>query len=127
LLANMTVQVYSGNLYLLFGDQYNHEPYVYFQGHRLWAPGTGQVEDRVGTAAAAGSNYPYPYYPYGEPRGSGTGQYATYLGGSNNLFYAINRWYSSQVARFTSPDPYRASAGAANPQSWNRYAYVQFQ
>jgi RHS repeat-associated protein len=120
------VQTYGGNLYLLFGDSSNHDPYVYFQGHHLWAPGNtmpGQVEDRVGTVAAAGSSY--PYYPYGEPRGTGTGQYATYLGGSNNLFYAMNRWYSSQVARFTSPDPYVASGGAAEPQSWNRYVYVQ--
>ena len=32
----------------------------------------------------------------------------------------IRRW-----GRFTSPDPYKASAGAGDPGSWNRYAYVQ--
>jgi hypothetical protein len=37
----------------------------------------------------------------------------------------MNRWYSSQFGRFTTPDPYQASAAPANPQSWNRYAYVE--
>jgi RHS repeat-associated protein len=36
-----------------------------------------------------------------------------------------NRYYSSTLARFTTPDPYRASGGPSDPQSWNRYAYVQ--
>jgi hypothetical protein len=39
--------------------------------------------------------------------------------------YAMNRHYSSQFMRFTSPDPYQASGGPADPQSWNRYAYVK--
>jgi RHS repeat-associated protein len=34
------------------------------------------------------------------------------------------RYYASTYGRFVSPDPYRASGGPANPQSWNRYAYV---
>lgn len=122
LLANLTVQTYNGNLYLLFGDQYNHQPYVYFRGRRLWVPenAAGQVEDRLATAN------PSEYYPYGEPRpGSTGGQYATYLSAGNNLFYAMNRYYSSQVARFTGVDPFRGSAGPQSPQSWNRYAYVQ--
>jgi uncharacterized protein RhaS with RHS repeats len=38
---------------------------------------------------------------------------------------AVNRYYSSTLARFTTPDPYRASGGPADPQSWNRYTYVQ--
>ena len=37
----------------------------------------------------------------------------------------INRYYSSQYARFITPDPYQASGGPADPQSWNRYTYVQ--
>jgi RHS repeat-associated protein len=52
--------------------------------------------------------------------------YATYPPTNTpSLFYAMNRHYSSQVMRFTSPDPYMSSAGPADPQSWNRYAYVQ--
>lgn len=36
----------------------------------------------------------------------------------------MNRYYSPVYRRFTSPDPYRASGGPADPGSWNRYAYV---
>jgi hypothetical protein len=40
------------------------------------------------------------------------------------LDYAVNRYYSTQSARFLTADPYRASGGPADPGSWNRYAYV---
>jgi hypothetical protein len=36
----------------------------------------------------------------------------------------MNRYYSSTIGRFLTPDPYHASGGPKNPQSWNRYAYV---
>lgn len=36
-----------------------------------------------------------------------------------------NRYYARSIGRFTSPDPYKASGGPAEPQSWNRYSYVQ--
>jgi RHS repeat-associated protein len=39
--------------------------------------------------------------------------------------YAMNRYYAPQWGRFTIPDPYQASAQLANPQSWNRYSYVE--
>jgi RHS repeat-associated protein len=39
--------------------------------------------------------------------------------------YAMNRYYAPQWGRFTTPDPYQASAQFANPQSWNRYSYVE--
>ncbi len=46
----------------------------------------------------------------------------------SGLDYAVNRYYSSGLGRFTSPDPYRATTGSvnnpSNPSSWNRYAYV---
>ncbi len=66
------------------------------------------------------------YFPYGETR-TGTGpMFATYPKDSTTgLNYAMNRWYSSQIARFTTPDPYIASSSTTDPQSWNRYAYVQ--
>ena len=38
---------------------------------------------------------------------------------------AHQRYYSSQFARFMSSDPYKASAGPSDPQSWNRYAYTR--
>ncbi len=40
------------------------------------------------------------------------------------LDYAVNRWYSSVLGRFTSPDPYKASGGPQDPGSWNRYRFV---
>ena len=38
--------------------------------------------------------------------------------------YADQRYYGVGEGRFMTPDPYRASAGAEDPGSWNRYAYV---
>jgi hypothetical protein len=37
------------------------------------------------------------------------------------LDYADQRYYASSFGRFTTPDPYIASGGPADPQSWNRY------
>jgi RHS repeat-associated protein len=51
--------------------------------------------------------------------------FATYRRDATGLDYANQRYYSSTVARFLTPDPYQASGGPADPQSWNRYAYVQ--
>ena len=40
------------------------------------------------------------------------------------LDYADQRMYASSLGRFNTADPYRASAGASDPGSWNRYSYV---
>jgi RHS repeat-associated protein len=68
------------------------------------------------------------YYPYGEDYGTpvvNSENFATYYrDGTTGLDYAKNRYYSSILGRFLTPDPYRASGGAADPGSWNRYAYV---
>jgi RHS repeat-associated protein len=42
-------------------------------------------------------------------------------GSDEAMFRRYNRWQS----RFDQPDPYDGSYDAANPQSFNRYAYVQ--
>jgi RHS repeat-associated protein len=73
--------------------------------------------DRLGSAGN--------YYPYGEARTNGASEFATYQRDNTGLDYAQNRYYSPQIARFTTADPYQASGGPAAPQSWNRYAYVQ--
>jgi RHS repeat-associated protein len=39
--------------------------------------------------------------------------------------YGINRQYSPSVGRFQQADPYQASGYLVNPQSWNRYSYVE--
>jgi RHS repeat-associated protein len=40
------------------------------------------------------------------------------------LEFAQARYYSTLQGRFTSPDPWMASADLFEPQSWNRYSYV---
>ena len=78
----------------------------------------------MGSAASTAS-----FYPYGELKsGSATEKYgfATYWrDGETGLDYAVNRYYSSAVGRFLSPDPYGGSMNPKNPQSFNLYAYVQ--
>jgi len=110
---------YDGNLLLFtYVDQE-----LYFAGKLL------EPDDRLGTNLAASSPYGQSAstFPYGELRQAPAAgdRYATYLlDTTSNLNYARNRWYSSQVARFTTADPYMKSARARSPQSWNRYAYV---
>jgi len=45
--------------------------------------------------------------------------------GFTGLDYADQRYYAASYGRFNTADPYRASAGPAEPGSWNRYSYVQ--
>jgi RHS repeat-associated protein len=44
------------------------------------------------------------------------------------LDYATNRYYSSSLGRFLTPDPYSATATSpsdpSSPVSWNRYTYI---
>lgn len=102
--------------------------HLYFDGRLIKTEGAmgnpSYVEwvnqDRLGSAVS--------HLPYGEER-TVTAQdrmkFATYWRENNGLDYAQNRYYSSVYGRFTTPDPYRASGGPADPGSWNRYAYVQ--
>jgi RHS repeat-associated protein len=69
------------------------------------------------------------YYPFGEqrtapPPGAYT-SFATYTRDSaTGLDYADQRHYASTFSRFMTADPYQASGGPNDPQSWNRYSYV---
>jgi RHS repeat-associated protein len=69
------------------------------------------------------------YFPYGAEAtatASDRDKFATYYrDASTGLDYADQRYYSSTIGRFLSPDPYEASGGPVDPGSWNRYAYVQ--
>jgi RHS repeat-associated protein len=49
----------------------------------------------------------------------------TYRESDSGLDYAQNRYFASSTGRFLTADPYRASSGTSNPQSWNHYAYAQ--
>src|SRR5207245_3072528 len=85
--------------------------------------GVTVVEDRLGSLK------PGRYFPYGEEvqvTAQDRDKFATYYrDGTTGLDYAQNRYYANTLGRFLSPDPYKASGGPADPQSWNRYAYVQ--
>lgn len=83
----------------------------------------------------------HDYLPFGEELFAGQGGRTPALGytGDNirqkftqyerdietNLDYAQARYYGSTQGRFTSPDPFNGSMAILNPQSMNRYAYVQ--
>jgi len=84
--------------------------------------------DRLGSVVRKGTTN-YKYAPYGQEIGGATAndttKFATYTRDSlSGLDYALNRYYKPEWGRFTSPDPYQASGGPADPGSWNRYAYV---
>jgi RHS repeat-associated protein len=93
------------------------------------------ITDRLGSVRRGGAyaSEKATYYPFGEQRTPGMNvsnqtAFATYqrdVGYGGTLDYAMNRYYAAQWGRFTTPDPYQASAQLANPQSWNRYSYVE--
>jgi RHS repeat-associated protein len=88
----------------------------YFGGRRL------AVIDQLGSVGT--------YYPWGENKGSTNPQntwgFGTYWQDSaSGLDYANNRYYNNAYGRFMTPDPYMASGGPSDPQSWNRYAYTR--
>jgi RHS repeat-associated protein len=95
-------------------------PPAYFAGRRL---GWGATADRLGSVRVAA------YYPYGEYEGTASGddvRFATYVRDSaTGLDYAVNRYYSSIIGRFLSPDRSRRGADLRRPQSWNAYGYVE--
>ena len=102
---------------------------VYFGGKLIYNGNGTTVTDRLGSVVEKDPSTATRYFPYGdEPAATEQNRpkFATYYRDSATaLDYAQQRYYSSTLARFTSPDPYRASGGPADPQSWNRYAYVQ--
>lgn len=69
------------------------------------------------------------YYPFGQERTpSGGNDHYKFTGlerdNESGLDHAMFRQYSSTQGRWLSPDPYMGSYDLANPQSFNRYAYV---
>jgi RHS repeat-associated protein len=84
----------------------------------------------------------HDYLPFGEEIGSGTGTRTPTQGygatDTNRQKYGLierddttgldHTWwrkYESFSGRWTTPDPYGGSMSIANPQSFNRYSYVQ--
>jgi RHS repeat-associated protein len=86
------------------------------------------VLDRLGSVRWRSTGERFNYFPYGEEyvaTGNGREKFGTYFRDSNTLDYADQRYYASQTGRFLTPDPYMASGGPGDRQSWNRYAYAQ--
>jgi RHS repeat-associated protein len=52
-------------------------------------------------------------------------KFTTYEQDSIGSHDAMNRRYNRWWARFEQPDPYGGSYELTNPQSFNRYSYVQ--
>jgi RHS repeat-associated protein len=99
---------------------------VYFGSRLIVSRATSVVQDRLGSNRAGGLRY----FPYGEEQPTTTAQDrdkfgSYYRDGTTGLDYAQNRYYASTLGRFTSPDPFKASGGPADPQSWNQYAYTR--
>ena len=69
------------------------------------------------------------YYPFGpEPTQSSDNNHYKFTGQERDTESGLDffnaRHYSITTGRFMSPDPYNGSFDLANPQSFNRYAYV---
>ena len=96
------------------------------------------IFDRTGSLA---NTKRHDYLPFGEELSAGTGVRTGVQGYSvadgirqkftqkerdteTGLDYFLARYYANAQGRFTSPDPLLASGRPANPQTWNRYAYV---
>jgi RHS repeat-associated protein len=111
-------------------DAKRNQPYYEPSMTRVWKSerysfGSRRLNGAQGRIASWGK-----YYPYGEERSAPTAndgdKFATYFRDADTaLDYAVNRYYDSARGRFLTPDPYRASASVQNPQSWNRYGYVE--
>jgi RHS repeat-associated protein len=89
---------------------------IYFGSKLIWQNGERIVSDRLGSVVQRGSTR-LTYYPYGEEKGTVTvsdkEKFGTYYRDSfTGLDYADQRHYSSGLGRFTSPDPYKASASS---------------
>ena len=80
------------------------------------------VQDRLGSVGK--------YYPYGEERnapqlGNDQVKFATYTRDSaTGNDYADQRYYSSALGRFMTPDRLKRGVDSGTPLTWNRYAYV---
>jgi RHS repeat-associated protein len=100
---------------------------LYFAGRLINSGGKWVATDRLGSVVKSESER-LRYFPWGEEQVTTTQnreKFGTYFRDQGGLDYADQRYYSSQHGRFLTPDPYISSGGAANPQSWNQYPYVE--
>jgi len=106
---------------------------LYFARKMVRSQDKTVVLDRLGSVRAnVNTGERFSYYPYGEEvaaTAQGREKFGTYTRDATGLDYADQRYYSSAPGRFLTPDPYSATVTSlrdpANPQTWNRYAYVE--
>ena len=117
----------SGEISLLLTDNN-----IYFAKKLIRTQNEAVVVDRIGHVKAGNSrntNKKVKYAPFGEEEtitGENQIKYGTYMrDGMTGLDYARHRYYSSVLGRFISPDPYVKCIRLDNPDSWNRYTYVE--
>jgi RHS repeat-associated protein len=105
---------------------------IYFAGKLLSSKDKPVVLDRLGSVRAwidsQSGVEQTKYYPFGEERQVSKNdrrKFGTYVRDDfSGLDYAEQRYYSSALGRFITPDPYAGSVQLGNPDTWNRYAYV---
>ena len=82
----------------------------------------------IGTTSSGSVYDSDSYLPFGQLTASSTADPLLYTGiekdAENNSYHAWFRNLSIAQARWLRPDPYLGSYNLANPQSFNRYAYV---
>jgi RHS repeat-associated protein len=114
----------------------------------LWRETFWFVDDHVGTprmlignAGSLASVKRHDYLPFGEELSAGVGNRTTGVGYQSTdevrqkftskerdvetaLDYFVARYYSNTQGRFIGVDPLISSGETGNPQTWNRYGYV---
>jgi RHS repeat-associated protein len=105
---------------------------IYFGERLAQTSGEVVVADRLGSARAWSAKKgagKADFMPFGEKVQAASGDddlssFDGYKRAPSGLDYAQQRYYSSALGRFVSPDPYEKSAHPDSPDSWNRYAFV---
>jgi RHS repeat-associated protein len=105
---------------------------IYFGKRLAQTSGEVIVANRLGSARAWSAKKgagKADFMPFGEKVQAATGDddlssFDGYKRAPSGLDYAEQRYYSSSLGRFVSPDPYEKSAKLGSPDSWNRYAFV---
>jgi RHS repeat-associated protein len=104
---------------------------VYFGGKLVKEGTTWVAMDRLASVRARHDGTTlntFDHFPFGEEKPSTTTQdrnkFATYFRDHTNLDYADQRYYTSGMGRFMTPDPLGASFNVHAPLTANRYSYV---
>lgn len=120
----------------------SYNEYIFFGGRRIARsnPNSGTVNyyfvdhlgsTRVMTSASGSVCFKMEYYPYGQEQPNSTTTCNTsykFTGYERDAEtgndYAFARHYNPRLGRFMSGDPLGSSADASDPQTLNRYTYV---